>query len=96
MAGKAPVLASRQLHFAMDKLSKNFLIDLVVDRVRAEIGENADDETIARTVQAWIRPVGRMREQGTPDLLDEMARLEINDQHYRNKTGPYRQASPPA
>lgn len=52
MAGKNPVLASHHLYLALDVLSKNQLIDFVVDMARAELGESATDAQVI----AWIQP----------------------------------------
>lgn len=91
MAGKASVFASRRLWYAIDKMSKNALIDMVVDRVRAEIGEDASDEAIAEKVQEWLGPVARERGDRPVSLLGAMQHLDANDEAYRNKTGKFRQ-----
>jgi hypothetical protein len=46
---------------ALDGLSKNTLIDLVVDRVRAEIGEDASEDRVAEQIQEWLGPVAMAR-----------------------------------
>ncbi len=83
MAGRAPVLASRRLWFALDRLSKNTLIDILVDRARAEDGEEAKDADVARRIQRWLRPVCRLRGDREPKLLDAMARLDKASEEYR-------------
>jgi hypothetical protein len=69
MAGKASVFASVPLWAALDKLSKNALLDLVVDRARAELGETATDDSILETIQGWIGPVQRQRGDKPINLL---------------------------
>lgn len=78
MAGKATVFASPRLDYAMQQLSKNTLIDLMLDRVRAEIGADADDETIAAKVQEWLSPVCNHRGDKPPRLIH---RLETWDRY---------------
>lgn len=54
MAGKMTVFASRRLQYAIDKLSKNALIDVLVHRAIEKIGVGASDEQIASVLQEWI------------------------------------------
>jgi hypothetical protein len=91
MAGKASVFASRRLWFAIDRLSKNALIDLVVDRSRAQIGEDASDEQIADYLQPQINTVQRERGDRPLSLMATMCHLDKDDEDYRNKTGRHRQ-----
>jgi hypothetical protein len=79
VAGKAAILATRRLHYALDKLSKNALIDLVVDRARADIGEDADDEALAETIQRWINPVLTIRQDHLVGLTGAMCALDALD-----------------
>ncbi len=91
MAGKTCVFTSRRLYFALDTLSKNALIDLVVDRVRAELGESTSDEVIAEHIQDWLGPVIRERGDKPVSLAGRMAYLDKSDEDYRNKTGKFTQ-----
>lgn len=63
MQGKPPVLLSYPLTAAVDKLSKAFLMDMVVDRVRAEIGEDATDDQVLTKINDWVRPVRAVRNE---------------------------------
>ncbi len=58
---KASVTTSKRLFYALDSLSKNTWIDVIVDRAMAEIGEGATDEQLADLIQGWIGPVLLMR-----------------------------------
>lgn len=90
MAGKASVLASSRLFYAMDKLSKNALIDLIVDRARAEIGEDADDESVAELIEGWIRPVANVRNDRSLSLRSAMADLDAKNADYIRKQQPHK------
>jgi hypothetical protein len=87
MAGKACVLASRKLAIALDELSKNALIDLVVDRARAELGEDAEDDVVAALIEGWIIPTSHARGDRLVSLSAVMARVEKNDAKYRRTHG---------
>lgn len=90
MAGKVCVLASRELAYALDKLSKNALIDLVVDRARAEIGEEEADDAVAELIQGWIGPVSRARGDRAVDLLAAIAQLGKFDAKADERAERYR------
>lgn len=94
MAGKASVLASRPLHYALDSLSKNTLIDFVVDLARAELGEDACDDAVVAWIQGRIDPVVRVRGDKPVFLKRRVQALARNDEDFRNKTGKHRQVSP--
>lgn len=72
MAGKPPYFASGAFTYALDCLSKNTLIDVLVDLVRAQIGEEASDYQVA----AWLQPTINviMHHRGDPrvDLQKRM------------------------
>lgn len=61
MAGKAIVRGNRRVAYVIDKLSKNTLADIILDRIRAEIGDEATDEQIIDVLQRWLSPMARMR-----------------------------------
>lgn len=84
MAGKSTVICSRRLHYAMDKLSKNFLIDLVIDGIIAEIGEGVSDEQIADALQSRLETISLHRKDRVVSLRSELARLDkINEGYLR-------------
>ncbi len=83
MDKRPTVLASRLLGYAIDHLSKNTLIDLVVDRARAQIGEEASDEALADEIQNWIRPVLAARGDKPISLDAIMKRRLTSDEKYR-------------
>lgn len=89
MAGKACILASRTLAFALDELSKNALIDLIVDRAQAQIGAEMSDEQLAREIQGWIDPVIRVRGDRPVSLARAFARLDASEKAYRERTGKF-------
>jgi hypothetical protein len=93
MAGKACVLTSRRLAYALDHLSKNALIELIVDRARAQIGLESSDEELATEINQWLAPVARERDDRPINLVALIARLDRNDEDYRNKTGKFTQAT---
>ena len=62
---KGTILAGRRLTYALDRLSKDALIDLIVDRARTEIGEDACDEDIADLVQMFVAAIENQNLSGT-------------------------------
>ena len=82
MAGKASVFASGGLFYAMDKISKNTLIDMVLDAAHRELGEEIADERIARHVQQSLDTVARMRGDKPANLLSVLTRWENQKQVY--------------
>ena len=85
MAGKACVLTSRRLFYAMDELSKNTLIDLVVDRVRAELGEEACDDAVASVIQDWLSPICNLRGGRQHNLKDKMSAFDRIQERYKSQ-----------
>jgi hypothetical protein len=83
MAGKACVLTSRRLAYALDHLSKNALIELVADRARAQIGAEMPDEQLAAEIQEWLNPVVRERGDRPVNLIGCMAKLDKTGKHTR-------------
>jgi len=62
---------------AMEKLSKNTLIDFVWDLAIANVGEdNANDENVMRWIEENIETTHRYRGQRTVDLVGLMARMK--------------------
>lgn len=92
MAGKASVFAGRRLHYAIDKLSKNALIDLVVDLAKLDIGEEgATEEALAAKITEWMGPISRARGDRPLDLNAQIVYRDARDEEYRTKTGRFRQ-----
>ena len=86
MAGKATMIASRRLHYALDSLSKNALIDILTDRAIAQVGEDrATDEMLANTIQGWINPVQIVRNDRRIELRSLLARLDQKEEEYRRQ-----------
>lgn len=83
MAGKACVLASSELAFALDRMSKNTMIDLVVDRARAELGEDASDDEVADLLENWARPVFQARGDQTGAFRVRTALVKIREHDAR-------------
>lgn len=87
MAGQKPELCSRRLAYALDKLSKNTLIDIIADLAVMNVGEEgASDEELAGTIQAWVDPVLRVRSGRRIDLAAQMAIFDSHEERYRKKT----------
>ena len=85
---KGTILAGRRLTYALDRLSKDALIDLIVDRARTEIGEDACDEDIADLVQMWANPVMRIREDRAVFLRGMLTRLDRIDAEVLRREQP--------
>ncbi len=79
--------ANRALAWAVDALSKNALADIVVDRIRAEIGEDATDEQIAAMLERWAHPVSVLRGEKTPNVAARLRKIAESDQAYRQRNG---------
>ncbi len=66
----------------MDSLSKNQLIDLVVDLARAELGEDTDDDAILAWLLAKIGPTWAARKDRPVDLVGKREqRLRVLASH---------------
>ena len=87
MAGKTTVICSRRLHYALDNLSKNTLIDILVDRAKLETGndnsDDATDEQIADVIQEWAAGVTAVRADRCPDFRAAIDRIDRSDAGYR-------------
>ncbi len=75
MAGKPVTRGTRHVAYAIDKLSKNALADIVLDRVAAEIGEDANDEAVLTHLQDWVNTISRLRGDRPVNLLAALANL---------------------
>lgn len=76
MAGKPITRASRGVAYAIEHLSKNTLADIVLDRLAAEIGEDATDGDVVRHLQRWVDTVQRLRGDKPTALLPLLIRWE--------------------
>lgn len=85
MAGKPLTQATRRLARVVDHLSKNTLADILVDRIRAEIGENATDEQVLTHLQPWLETIARLRSDKPVNLLGILAKLDASDEAYRKR-----------
>ncbi len=89
MQGKKPAIASLALARVLDKYGKTALIDLVADRARAELGENASDRDVMGLVMRWMVPVSAVRGDRAVDLLALDSRYTENDERYRRERLSY-------
>src|SRR4051812_20890951 len=91
MAGKGYALTSNELGYAIDSVSKNALIEILVDRAYAEIGQGelASDEELADLITIWMRPVLNARNDRLIDLRAIMAKHAKQAEDYRLKRGKY-------
>jgi hypothetical protein len=76
MARKVTVVASDRLADALDHLNKSALIDLVVDRARAEIGEDTTDEDVANYLQPAVDTLCLLRGDPRVELRVRIARFD--------------------
>jgi len=76
MARKRSVVASERLRHALDHLSKNALIDLEVDRARAEIGEDTTDQDVPNHLQSSVETVCRLRRDARVEFRVRIARFD--------------------
>jgi hypothetical protein len=86
MAGKPCVLASRPLAFALDALSKNALIDILVDVARASVGAEAPDAAIIEWLQPVLDTVAFHRSDPRVNLQAKLDRLKRHNRLYDNLT----------
>ena len=83
MAGKATVIASRLLAGAIHAMSKNALLDILVDRAIQEAGEGASDDQLAAIIQSWAEPVLRVRSDPVPNIAGRMRRFQKASDKWR-------------
>ncbi len=82
MAGKPITRSSGRVAYAIDRLSKNALADIILDRVAAEIGEDASEEQVLARLQGWIDTVLRLRGDKPVSLTGALKRLERTEAAY--------------
>ena len=88
MNKKPLVFCSKPLGAAMQRLSKNQLIDLVVDLSRGELGEEADDKQVLAWVQAHIETVWQHRGDRPISLaVDHDNFVKASDEYRRKMQG---------
>lgn len=88
MAGKAIQFSqSAALNRALDKMSKNTAIDMLLDLCHREIGELATDEEIANWFSIALEPVARVRGDKPINFAAEMARQYEASRAYRERNG---------
>ena len=82
MAGKPVTRASNRVARVIDHLSKNTLADILLDRIAAEIGEDATDEQVLAHLQPWLDTITRLRGDKTVSLDGLMRRFDGKEQRY--------------
>jgi hypothetical protein len=82
MAGKPITRASRRVAYVLGQLSKNILADILLDRIAAEIGEEASDEKVLAHLQPWLDTVTRLRGDKPVSLAGLLKRLGITEAKY--------------
>lgn len=85
MAGKATQIASPRIAYALDSMSKNALIDLVVDMSCGAIGEGSNDDAVAASIQPHVNAVCRVRKDKPVSLHAMMQRRDEFDRTYRQR-----------
>lgn len=81
---KPAVRASDGVAYALVKLSKNAIIDMLVDRAIAQCGEDATEDAIISVLQDWLEPIARLRDEKPLDLVGRLSWFET---YMRNKIG---------
>jgi hypothetical protein len=82
MAGKPSVRGSARVFYVLDKLSKTFLADIVLDLIQAEIGDGASDEAIFERLQPVVDTLARLRGEGPKDLAGLARRGDAYEARY--------------
>ena len=84
--GKQSALCSRPLAYALDKLTKNQLIDFAADMARRTLGESATDDEILAWLQDSMGPIWAVRG-------DKAASLQSAYCQFRTAAERYQQAN---
>jgi hypothetical protein len=83
MAGKPSVFASRQLFCVLESLTKNQLIDLLVDIARREL-DRRNGKPTDREIVHWIQPhidrVWKARGDSRVDLQNRLREISVSGQ----------------
>lgn len=88
MAGKPITRGSRRVAYAVDHLSKNTLADILLDRIAAEIGEEATDEEVLAHLQGWLDTIQRLRGDKPTNLAALLGRIDRADAAYQKRREP--------
>lgn len=83
MAGKPITRSSRSVARTIDVLSKNTLADVILDRIMAEVGENAPDELVLSRLQAWLEPIQIARGDKPVNLLARYSTYDAAERRYQ-------------
>jgi hypothetical protein len=87
MAGKPLVTVGRAAAYALDQISKNTALDMLVDMVRGELGEDASDEAVLQRLQTTYEAACRLRQQKpTMNLLGLSHRWTRSAQEFSRAT----------
>lgn len=93
--GNKPVTqGSLAAAYALEKLSKNTLIDLVLDRARCETGhaDDAQEAELLTIIQGWLSPIAMARGIRAPGLAAEYNRYVVSSEKYRERQAAARTA----
>lgn len=86
MAGKPSAYASRRLGYALDALSKNALIDIVIELAKQsrwhDYEDESDDATIVCQIQQWLDPVAKARGDRPANLAGRLAQYDVSLKAY--------------
>lgn len=83
MAGKMIMLSdSKPLRYALDKISKNTALDMLLDLCHAEIGELASDLEIANWFTQVLDPVAHVRGDKPLNVAAELAKFSKASAEY--------------
>lgn len=85
MAGKPITRGSGRVGYAIDQLSKNTLADIILDRIAAEIGEDATDEQVLAHLQPWLDTIQRLRADKPVNLIGLLGRLDRAEAAFRER-----------
>lgn len=85
MAGKPITRSICRVAYALDRLSKNTLADIILDRIAAEIGEDASDEQLLAHLQSWLDTVQRLRGDKRVNLTGLLRRHDHYQAIYRER-----------
>ena len=83
-------MASPRLAYALDQMSKNALADLVVDLVRGSVGEHADEQDVAASLQPFVDAVLRVRNDKAVSLDAAMRKHDHFQEVFRQRQAGYR------
>lgn len=82
MAGKSIKRGSNRVAYVIYHLSKNTLADIVINRIKAEVGEDSD-EIILERLQQWLNPIAILRGDKPPNLVALAKRFDSASHYYQ-------------